>query len=291
MSKRKFGDRKDARRIRDLDGLHCIMMHIMPKRTESEVYLEFPMDVTDLLPYIEEKNRLHPEYKTTIFHCLVAAVARVITMRPYLNRFICGRKLYERNEISLSFVAKRRFVDHSEESLMTLIAKDDMNLDYVTRKIVGDVKELRESRGNNDFDGVINAIGSLPNPILHLFIGILQRLSASGHLPDVLTQGDTNHTTVLLSNLGSIQCPCCYHHLNNYGTNSILITVGVLKKELKVMPDGSTQPRHILTLGFTADERIADGFYFAKSMKLVEYILQHPKLLDVPLKEEIVYDR
>lgn len=53
MSKRKFGDRKDARRVRDMDGLHCIMMHIMPKRTESEVYLEFPMDVTDLLPYIE----------------------------------------------------------------------------------------------------------------------------------------------------------------------------------------------------------------------------------------------
>lgn len=291
MSKRKFGDRKDARRVRDLDGMHHIMMHLMPKRTESEVYLEFPMDVTDLLPYIEEKNRLHPEYKTTIFHCLVTAIARVITMRPYLNRFICGRKLYERDEISLSFVAKRKFEDHSEESLMTLIAKDDTDLDHVTRKIVGDVKEIRESRGSNDFDGVINAVGSLPSPILHLFIGILQRLSASGHLPDVLTQGDINHTTVLLSNLGSIQCPCCYHHLNNYGTNSILITVGVLKKELKVMPDGSTQPRDILSLGFTADERIADGFYFAKSMKLAEYILQHPQLLDVPLKEEIVYDR
>ena len=290
IPKRKFGDRKDGRRIRDIDGLHCIMMHLMPKRTESEVYLEFPMDVTDLLPYIESKNQLHPEYKATIFHCLVTAVARVITMRPYLNRFICGRKLYERNDISLSFVAKRKFADHSEESLMTLIAKDEMDVDYVTRKIVGDVKELRESRGSNDFDGVINAIGSLPNPLLHLFIGLLQRLSASGHLPDALTQGDTNHTTVLLSNLGSIKCPCCYHHLNNYGTNSILITVGVLKKELRPMPDGTTQSRDILTLGFTADERIADGFYFAKSLRLAEYILQHPQLLDVPLKEEIVYD-
>ena len=291
MSKRKFGDRKDARRVRNLDGLHCIMMHIMPKRTEAEVYLEFPMDVTDLLPYIEEKNRLHPEYKTTIFHCLVTAVARVVTMRPYLNRFICGRKLYERNDISLSFVAKRKFADHSEESLMTLIAKDDMDLDYVSRKIVGDVKELRESRGSNDFDGIIDTIGGLPNPILHLFIGILQRLSASGHLPQMLTDGDTNHTTVLLSNLGSIKCPSCYHHLNNYGTNSIMITVGVLRKELKIMPDGSTQPRDILTLGFTADERIADGFYFAKSLRLAEYILQHPQLLEIPLKEEIAYDR
>lgn len=291
MAKRKFGDRKDGRRIRDIDGMHCIMMHLMPKRTESEVYLEFPMDVTDLLPYIEEKNRLHPEYKTTIFHCLVTAVARVVTMRPYLNRFICGRKLYERNEVSLSFVVKRKFEDHSEESLMTLIATDDTDLDHVAHKIVGDVKEIRESRGSNDFDGIINAVGSLPGPFLHAFISLVQRLSASGHLPEVLTKGDINHTTVLLSNLGSIQCPCCYHHLNNYGTNSILITVGVLKKELRIMPDGSTQVRDVLTLGFTADERIADGFYFAKSLKLAEYILQHPQLLDVPLKEEIAYDR
>jgi pyruvate/2-oxoglutarate dehydrogenase complex dihydrolipoamide acyltransferase (E2) component len=119
----------------------------------------------------------------------------------------------------------------------------------------------------------------------------LQRLSASGHLPQMLTDGDTNHTTVLLSNLGSIKCPSCYHHLNNYGTNSIMITVGVLRKELKIMPDGSTQPRDILTLGFTADERIADGFYFAKSLRLAEYILQHPQLLEIPLKEEIAYDR
>lgn len=174
---------------------------------------------------------------------------------------------------------------------MTLIATDDTDLDHVAYKIVGDVKEIRESRGSNDFDGIINAVGSLPGPFLHAFISLVQRLSASGHLPEVLTKGDINHTTVLLSNLGSIQCPCCYHHLNNYGTNSILITVGVLKKEPRVMPDGSTQVRDILTLGFTADERIADGFYFAKSLKLAEYILQHPQLLDVPLKEEIAYDR
>lgn len=289
MTKRKFGDRKDGHRVRDLDGLHCIMMHLMPKRTESEVYLEFPMDVTELLPFIEGKNLQHPEYKTTIFHCIVAAMARVVTMRPYLNRFICGRKLYQRDEISLSFVAKRKFEDHSEESLMTLIAKENMDLDYVTRKVVGDVKELRQSKGSNDFDHLIDTIGHLPNPILHIFFSLLHYLSAIGKLPLMLTQGDTNHTTVLLSNLGSIKCGCCYHHLNNYGTNSIMITVGVLQKELKVMSDGSTQVRDIIRLGFTADERIADGFYFARSLKLAEYLLQHPQLLDIPLKEDIDY--
>lgn len=288
--KRKFGDRKDGRRIRDIDGLHNIMMHLMPKRTESEVYMEFPLDVTELLRFVEQKNQEHPEYKTTVFHCIVTALMRVISMRPYLNRFICGRKIYERDEISISFVAKRKFQDHAEESLMVLTAKDDTCLNAVTRKIVGDVHELRESTGSNDFDQIINAIGSLPSPILHVFIGLLQWLSATGHLPNMLTDGDTNHTTVLLSNLGSIQCGSCYHHLNNYGTNSIMITVGVIHKEPKVMEDGSISVRDMLTLGFTADERIADGFYFARSLKLAAHLIAHPELLDIPLKEEISYE-
>lgn len=288
--KRKFGDRKDGRRIRDIDGLHSIMMHIMPKRTESEVYMEFPLDVTELLAFIDQRNREQPEYKTTVFHCIVTALMRVISMRPYLNRFICGRKLYERDDITISFVAKRKFQDHAEESLMTLTAKEDTDLASVTKKIVGDVHELRESTGSNDFDKVINAIGRMPSPVLHLFIACLQFLSATGHLPDVLTDGDTNHTTVLLSNLGSIQCGSCYHHLNNYGTNSIMITVGVIHKEPKVMEDGSISVRDVLTLGFTADERIADGFYFARSLKLAAHLIAHPELLDIPLQEDIPYE-
>lgn len=266
MAKRKFGDRKDGRRIRDIDGLHSIMMHLMPKRTESEVYMEFPIDITELLAFIDRRNLEHPEYKTTVFHCIVTALARVISMRPYLNRFICGRKLYQRDDITLSFVAKRKFQDHAEESLMVLTAKDDTCLTTVTRKIVGDVQELRQKSGSNDFDKIIDAVGGLPSPILHMFIGLLQWLSATGHLPNMLTDGDTNHTTVLLSNLGSIKCGSCYHHLNNYGTNSIMITVGVIHKEPRVMEDGSIQVRDMINLGFTADERIADGFYFARSL-------------------------
>ena len=290
MRKRKFGDRKDAVRIRDLDGLHVIMMHLMPKRTESEVYMEFPIDVTELLKYIDQKNQENPDYKTTMFHCIVTAVARVVQMRPYLNRFICGRKLYQRNDITLSFVAKRQFQDHAEESLMTLTAVDQMNLEYVTRKVVGDVQEMRKHQGGEGLNSTIDFLGKFPNFVLRPFFGLLQLLSSSGHLPSFLTEGDTNHTSVLLSNLGSIKCGCCYHHLNNYGTNSIIITVGVIHREPKVMEDGTIAVRDVVNLGFTADERIADGFYFARSLKLAQHLVTHPQLLDIPLKEDIEYE-
>lgn len=290
MEKRKRGDRRDGRRIRSLDGLHCIMLHLMPKRTEAEVYLEHSIDVTELMDFVAWKNSGDADYKTTVFHCVVAGIGRVVQARPYLNRFICGRKLYARNDITLSFVAKRKFQDHAEESLMTITAHNDTSLTTISRKITGDVNQLRHEKGSNDFDAIIDRVGHLPGPILHLFIGLLQQLSAIGRLPEGLTQGDTNHTTVLLSNLGSIQCDCCYHHLNNYGTNSIMVTVGVIRDVPQLMEDSSVSVRKIMKLGFTADERIADGFYFAKSLKLLEYLLTHPQLLEVPLGEEIAYD-
>lgn len=289
MKGKKIGDRRDGRRIRDVDGLHVIMMHLMPRRTEAEVYLQYTVDVTELLKYIDQKNLDHPEYKTTVFHCIIAAVARTVKMRPQLNRFICGRHLYERDDITLSFVAKRKFADHSEESLMVLTAKDEMNLDYVSHKIVGDVKEMRSREKAAGIDGTVDLVAKLPHPIAKAFFGLLQWLSSHGKVPSVLTDGDTNHTSILLSNLGSIGCDCCYHHLNRYGTNSILITVGVIHKVPLVNENGEIEMRDVVNLGLTADERIADGFYFARSMKIADHILNHPELLEIPLKEEIDY--
>lgn len=40
-----------------------------------------------------------------------------------------------------------------------------------------------------------------------------------------------------------------------------------------------------MEFGVTSDERIADGFYFAKSVNLEKYFLTHPKLLDEPISK------
>ena len=83
----------------------------MPKRTESEVYLADKIDATELVKFIEQKNTQHDNYRTTIFHCFVLAIARMIRERPKMNRYVQGRRMYERDSISLSFMAKRRFAD------------------------------------------------------------------------------------------------------------------------------------------------------------------------------------
>lgn len=287
---RKWGDRRDGHWVKDAPGINVVMSCLYPKRTDSEVYLHLEVDITDLLRYIEEKNGPGAEYKTTLFHCIVAIVARAVNERPKLNRFVQGARTYERDEITISFVAKRRFTDHSEEALMVYKAKGSDTLANISRRIVGEVHEMREQKQAEGLDDILNKFGRLPRPLLMLIVRTVRWLDFWGKVPKVFTEGDPNYTTVLISNLGSIKCPAVYHHLNNYGTNSVLLTIGAMHKTPTVMPDGSVQVRDFVDIGATLDERIGDGFYFARSLKLIQYICAHPELLDRPLEEDSGYD-
>ena len=283
--KRRWGDRKDGRWVKDAPGLQSIMAHLMPNRTDCEVYLSETLDATELVKYLEKKNE-GLDYKITLFHCAITALARMIRERPLMNRFIQGRRMYERYGISLSFVCKRRFADRAEESLMILVPKDTDTINEISRKIVGDVIETRKSEhSTGGVDALLDSFAKIPRPLLMLVIRIIRWLDFWGINPDFLTEGDPNYSTVLCSNLGSIKCPSVYHHLNNYGTNSIMVTIGTLHKEEIVMPDGHKEIRDVVDIGATLDERIADGFYFARSLKLIKHICENPELLERPLGE------
>lgn len=267
-------------------GLQTVMGYLMPKRTDCEVYLNDMIDATELIKYLDKINAEHPDYKTTVFHCAITAMARMVKERPLLNRYFQGYVLYERDEISLSFVVKRRFADNAEESLMVLVPKDEDTLDTISKKIVGDVHETRKSEhSTGGIDELLDKFAALPRIVLIVAIRIIRWLDFWGINPKVLTDGDPNYTTILTSNLGSIKCPSVYHHLNNYGTNSIMITIGTLHKEEMVMEDGHKEVRDVIDIGATLDERIADGFYFARSLRLMKHIFANPEVLEKPIGE------
>lgn len=275
-------DRKDGRWISDLDGFHYIMPHLMPNRCDAEVYIEEHLDVTRLMEYLKEKNGEDAPYKTTLFHVIVTAVAKTIYHRPLLNRFVAGRRLYERNRILLSFVVKRQFQDGAKESLLIMEADGDTTLEHVSRKILGETDHIRREDGN-DMDDFLGLLSRLPRWLMRLFMCIFRFLDFHGWMPDSICSGDSNYTTVLLSNLGSIKCNAAYHHLNNYGTNSIVLTIGKVHKEQVIDEEGNSSIRDIVNIGAAVDERIADGFYFARSIRLIEAILQQPELLEQPV--------
>ena len=172
--KRKWGDRRDGRWVK-APGLQTIMGYLMPKRTDCEVYLNDTIDATDLMTYLERRNAEHPDYKTTLFHCAVTGMARMVKERPLMNRFIQGYRMYERDEITISFVVKRRFADGAEESLMVLKPGDEDALDTISRRIVGDVKETRKSEhATGGVDALLDGFAALPRFVLIVAIRIIR---------------------------------------------------------------------------------------------------------------------
>lgn len=275
-------NRRDAKRIK-MDGLHNLVWHIKPNRCDSDVYINFKVDVTELKKYIEKKKI--EDDKITYFHAFSAAIAKTVSLRPLLNRFLLNSHYYERNEISLAFVAKTEFKDNAPEFFAYLKADPTDNIDNIKEKIYDKVNKIRSSE-KNEADDLIEKVGRMPRFIRAFVIWLLKTLDNYDLLPKSLVENDIYHSTILISNLGSIKCGAIYHNLTDFGTNSILMTVGEIKKEPVIIED-KIVIHDVCEFGINLDERIADGAYFAKSMNLFKYILENPKLLEEQMNENI----
>lgn len=274
--------RKNCTRVKNVDTVHGIMPFLMKKRTEAEVYYVETIDVTNLLKYLDKINEGKEKHeKTTLFHAIITATAKTVYNRPLLNRFISGQRYYDRHDVSFGFVAKNKLEDNAEERLIILNAEKDMTLNDISEKILKIVSKTRKenSNGMNDILGIVT---KFPRWLLNFVMSLVRWLDYHGILPEFLSEGDINFTTVMLSNLGSVKANCCYHHLNNYGTNSIIATVGVIREESN---------KRYVDIGFTLDERIADGIYFAKSIKMLKHVLENPKLLEDKISTEIEIEK
>lgn len=93
----------------------------------------------------------------------------------------------------------------------------------------------------------------------------------------------------MISNLGSIKLNCGYHHLTNWGTCSVFCIIGEKSKRPVYHEDGTIEMREMLDLGLTIDERLADGYYYSKTIRLLKKLLENPELLETPANQEVEY--
>lgn len=280
---KKFGDRRDGKKVRDINPLNIIMAHIKPNRCDSDVYINQTIDVTNLVKYVEKRNEKVKDKneRITYFHAFSIAIAKVIYNRPLLNRFIANKTFYDRNNVSISYVAKVAFDDKAEELMSVIKVGEDWDIDKMRDTLRKQVEKTRSNSGGNT-DGLIGKIGKMPKFIVAIIVAIFKFLDRHDMVPQDLTKDLLYYSSVIISNLGSIGCGSIYHNLTDFGTNSILMTIG----EIKEVKEGK-ETKYLCDFGINLDERIADGFYFVKSVKLFEYILQNPKLLEGTANEKI----
>ena len=285
-----IGDRKDGKLLRDIDGMHFICPIIYPNRCDNEAFISETIDLTNANKYLKKKNTKDIEYKYNIFQLVVTALLKVMYLRPKMNYFIQNSNLYERYEKSAAFVVRKEFKDKSGEGLAFLHSKPEQNIDDIHEYIHKIVTHER-SGGSDTSSDFMEVFKKMPRFFSKFLIHIIMWLDRHGLVPSALIETDPYYSSVVITNLGSIKLHAGYHHLTNWGTNSLFVAVGEIAERPFYDENGKVSMKESLDLGLTVDERIADGFYYSKTVKLLKYLLENPKELEKPLSEEVDYDK
>ena len=276
--------RKD-KRIKNLSGIGQIILDLKPNRCDSDVYINQKMDLTNLVKYVEKKKKEKEDL--TFFHVFLTAIAKVLYNRPKLNYYVRNRHLFEHNDVVIGFIAKVAFTDKSEEVMIMIPCEKNDTLYTLSDKTIDKVAAFRTKTAKKEgANGAIDILGKLPNIIRVPLVGFLKWTDSKGILPASLIKDNFYYCSMAVSNLGSIKCGAIYHNITNFGTCSSLLTMGEIKDE-EVIINGKKEVRKLCEFGINLDERIADGYYFAKSINLLQYLFDNPKLLEDEISKKI----
>ena len=289
MKNRKWGDRKDGIWLKDIPAMNRIMAPLMPNRCDNEAFISIDIDTRPLNAYLEKLNEGRTEDKYTLFHLISAALGKAFVLRPRMNRFIVGSKMYQRRNITVAFTVKKRFSDHAEEALAFFEYDPKETLQSYHGKIMKVINQGKSFEQKDTSTGAMDIITKLPQWLITAIVKFVLWLDKHGWAPDFLIGTDPNHAAIFLSNLGSIGLPGGYHHLVNWGTNSCFIVVGKKYMKMEYDQDGNGDLHEVVPLGITLDERIADGYYYSGTVALVKKLLANPELLELSADTPVEY--
>ncbi|MBQ2661065.1 MAG: 2-oxo acid dehydrogenase subunit E2 [Clostridia bacterium] len=284
--KRALWDRYDGWRVRKVDGVFNIIPFIMKSRVESQNYFEENILIDKIEAFVRTHNEEIPNLST--MHIIMAAVVRAFSQRPYMNRFVVYNKIYARNHLNMSLVIKR--ADMKSETIIKPEFEPEDTLYDVVRRVNELVASGRSGEDDSDTDKIIEILSKLPTTVMRFAVGILKKLDNIGKLPKIINEVSPWHCSIFMTNVGSLGISPIYHHLTEFGTNSMFIAMGKKEKRLVLDKDGTVREERSIGLKFTLDDRVCDGQYYANSIKLMRKYMQNPELLLVPPREVVVDD-
>src|SRR5512133_267988 len=264
--------RPDGDLVRDETPVRRIMPYLMRGRNESCVYQESVYRMAAARVWLKAYNRAHHP-RATLFHLVADAVAVTLGARPRLNRSVSGGRIYQRRGVSFSFVAKKEFTEEGEDATVKLAAIGGESFQEFSRRLATQVDEARETE--RAVDREVALVMRLPGPLVRVLMALARGLDHWNLYPGFMIRDDPMYASIFLANLGSVGVSDVYHHLYEYGTVSIFGAVSAPRRAAFASRDGVTV-EEALSVRWTFDERIDDAFSCARSLVLVQKILEDP---------------
>jgi len=268
--------RSDGDRVKGLSPERRFMPFMMPTRNESLVFHEQQYDIAKTRRWLRDFNRANPPQSATMFHLFLWASAQGLDRFPPMNRFVLGRRIYQRRGVQISFAAKKEF---SATAPIVTVKKSFAPNEPFAPAVKDMADRIGEGRGSDQrrVDKELRLALMLPGLILRFVLWFLRKLDFFNLMPRSMIESDPMYASLFVANLGSVGLDNTFHHLYEYGTISIFAAMGTQKKAVVVARDGSPEVREVLQIRWTLDERIIDGMYAGESMQLVKRIMEDPE--------------
>jgi hypothetical protein len=121
-----------------------IMPYIMPGRNEAAIYYQFTLDLTHALPLLEKLNQ-QSELRYTVFQLFLRAATFIITQNPRLNRYVLGKRFFQRKKIFFSFAAKKAFNENAPLVVIKMEFSPDETLAQMVTRLQNRLAEHRST--------------------------------------------------------------------------------------------------------------------------------------------------
>ena len=267
--------RSDGTRVKNEDPMYYLIPHFLTKRYDAMNMVTLDIPEAPMRAYMNQKRR--EGKKVSHLALFLTAYLRTMEEYPALNRFISGnKKIFQHNDISVSMVVLKPGGDDTMSKIYLQPGEDVFS---VQEKVTSYISTNKNEGENNVLDKWMRRLCSLSG-LLGFAAWLIRTLDKYGMLPKALIEASPFHASLLVSNLASIRANHIYHHIYQFGTTSMSVTMGNLRDVPHRSRDGGVTLERCLPLGVVMDERIANGHYLNLAFARLKQYLANPVLLE-----------
>jgi len=278
---KRSSDRREGRLLHSLSAYSRAIPFFIRRRSDAVCALSDSVEVSSIEQWLRDK-RAEGWAGLGFLHLMVAAYVRTVSMRPGVNRFVSGRRVYARNEIQVVFPVKRAAsVSATETSVKVAFSPTDTVFD-VYRRISEAMDAVKADVAVSEPERIAAILMRLPRPILRLAVGVLRILDYFDWLPRTWLEGSPFHGSLTVLDMGSLGVVPAEATIPDFGNLPCGISFGAKRKVRESDGTPSGAERHYVDYRIVCDGRIADSYYFASALKCLKYFLKNPAHLELP---------
>ena len=279
-----FGLRSDGVKVKCADPIDKIVPHIMKERSDSMNNTVIEQRVESFDAWIDDVYR-RTGVEFNYMHIVLASIVRLYALRPRLNRFVMNGRVFQRHGIYASFTVKQALKEDAPDLTIKIRFTGQESIFEVKEKMDEAIRSAIAANRENGSTKVAGILTAVPNFLIKFLVWSVKCMDRHGIIPGSILKVSPFHTSFYLTNLKSVKGEWIFHHLYNFGTVGLFVSIGKEKLE-PVVENGALSVGKVMKMGITADERYCDGFYFVQTLRAWRKYMGDPSLLEERLDIE-----